>query len=404
MRLTGHNAPMPAAEPSRRRWLVLAAGLAAMTAGCAVQYGLAYLIPALRSEGRSLEEAAFLASAPTAGILVTLIVWGVATDRWGERRVLVAGLGASAVALGASTLTSDTPARWALLFVGGATSAAVHAASGRLVLGWFAAAERGLAMGIRQMGQPLGVGAAAVVLPTVAASGGVDAALFVLAVAAVATAGLVLLAVTDPTLPAATEAGTRNPYRGSYLGRIHLASALLVVPQFAVAVFAFDYLVTALGWDTGAAGALLAIAAVAGAIGRLVVGWWSDRRRARLAPMRTVAVVIGLVMSALALGASMAGEAGVVLVVIAAIVTVAPNGLAYTAVAERAGPAWAGRALGIQNTFQNLVAALVPVPLAALIGLAGGGGAGYGAAWAVAAVVPLVAAAVIPVRRERPPG
>jgi hypothetical protein len=29
---------------------------------------------------------------------------------------------------------------------------------------------------------------------------------------------------------------------------------------------------------------------------------------------------------------------------------------------------------------------------------------GYGAAWAVAAVVPLVAAAVIPVRRERPPG
>jgi sugar phosphate permease len=394
---------MPAAEPSRRRWLVLLVGLVAMTMGCALQYGLAYLIPALRAEGRSLEEAAFLASAPIAGILATLIAWGIATDRWGERRVLVAGLGMSAVAVATATLTSDTPARWGLLFMAGGTSAAIHAASGRLVLGWFAAAERGLAMGIRQMGQPLGVGAAAVVLPTVAASGGVDGAFLVLAVTAVATAGLVLLVVTDPTLSVATGAGARSPYRGGYLGRIHLASALLVVPQFAVAVFAFDYLVTALGWNAGAAGALLAIAAVAGAIGRLVVGWWSDRRRARLAPMRTVSVVIGLVMSALALGASAAGEAGVALLVVAAIVTVAPNGLAYTAVAERAGPAWAGRALGIQNTFQNLVAALVPVPLAALIGVAGGGGAGYGAAWAVAAVVPLVAAAVIPVRRERPP-
>ena len=375
-----------------------------MTAACAVQYGLAYLIPEMRAEGRSLEEAAFLASAPIAGILVSLIGWGVATDRWGERWVLIAGLGTAAPALAAATLTSATPARWALLFVAGATSAAVHGASGRLVLGWFGAAERGLAMGIRQMGQPLGVGAAAIALPPLASAGGMGAAFLGLAAAAIVSAVLVLVIVTGgpPVTPAASD--TRNPYRGGYLGRIHLASALLVVPQFAVAVFAFDYLVTALGWQAGAAGALLAIAAVAGAIGRLVVGWWSDRRRARLGPMRTVAVVIGLVMSALALAASLAGGAGVVLLVVAAIVTVAPNGLAYTAVAERAGPAWAGRALGIQNTFQNLVAALVPVPLAALIGLAGGDGAGYGAAWAVAAVVPLVAAAVIPARRERPPG
>ena len=375
-----------------------------MTAACAVQYGLAYLIPALRAEGRSLEEAAFLASAPIAGILVTLIAWGVATDRWGERRVLAVGLGLAAPALAAATLTTVTPARWALLFVAGATSAAVHGASGRLVLGWFGAAERGLAMGIRQMGQPLGVGAAAIGLPPLAIAGGVGAAFLGLAGAAIVSAVLVLLVVSDGPMTARAASDTRNPYRGGYLARIHVASALLVVPQFAVAVFAFDYLVTALRWAPGAAGLVLAAAAVVGAIGRLVVGWWSDRRRARLAPMRTVAVVIGFVMSALALAASLAGGLGVALLVVAAVVTVAPNGLAYTAVAERAGPAWAGRALGIQNTGQNLVAVLAAVPLAALIGLAGGGAAGYGAAWAVAAVVPLVAAMVIPVRRERPPG
>jgi sugar phosphate permease len=394
---------MAAPERSRRRWLVLAVGLTAMTAGCAVQYGLAYLIPALRAEDRSLEEATFLASAPIAGILVTLIAWGVATDRWGERWVLVSGLAASGVALLGATLTTATPARWALLFLAGATSAAIHGASGRLVLGWFAAEERGLAMGIRQMGQPLGVGAAAIALPGIAIAGGVSAAFVALAAAGLGAAVLVLLTVTDPTITSASEPEGRSPYRGGYLARIHLASALLVVPQFAVAVFAFDYLVTALGWSPASAGALLAGAAVAGAIGRLVVGWWSDRRRARLAPMRTVAVVIALSMSALAVAAATAGGAGVALLLVASVVTVAPNGLAYTAVAERAGPAWAGRALGIQNTGQNLVAALAAVPLAALIGLAGGGAAGYGAAWAVAALLPLAAAVLIPVRRERPP-
>ena len=52
---------------SRRRWLILFVGLIAMTAGCTFQYGLAYLIPALRHEGFSLELASILVACPTAG-------------------------------------------------------------------------------------------------------------------------------------------------------------------------------------------------------------------------------------------------------------------------------------------------------------------------------------------------
>ena len=50
----------------------------------------------------------------------------------------------------------------------------------------------------------------------------------------------------------------------------------------------------------------------------------------------------------------------VVLLVLATALTVADNGLAFTAVAERAGPFWSGRALGVQNTAQYVAAALVP--------------------------------------------
>ena len=82
--------------------------------------------------------------------------------------------------------------------------------------------------------------------------------------------------------------------------------------------------------------------------------------------------------------------------VVATAVTVADNGLAFTAVAERAGPFWSGRALGIQNTAQFLGASLVPP----LVGL-GVSASSYPAAFAAAAIFPLLAAPLVPVREER---
>jgi len=100
---------------------------------------------------------------------------------------------------------------------------------------------------------------------------------------------------------------------------------------------------------------------------------------------------------ALALAAELDLALAVLLLVVAAVVTVAPNGLAFTAVAERAGPHWSGRALGMQNTAQFLTASAVP-PLAGLTI----GHLGYAAAFALAALCPVVAAPLVPVRAERP--
>ena len=78
------------------------------------------------------------------------------------------------------------------------------------------------------------------------------------------------------------------------------------------------------------------------------------------------------------------------------MVTVADNGLAFTAVAERAGPFWSGRALGIQNTSQYLVRRR-----RAAARRTGGDHAGYAPMFALAAVFPLVAVSLVPVRDER---
>jgi MFS family permease len=101
-------------------------------------------------------------------------------------------------------------------------------------------------------------------------------------------------------------------------------------------------------------------------------------------------------MAALAAGAAAHAWWIVVVFGFGAVVTVADNGLGYTAVAELAGPQWSGRALGVQNTAQNVTAVLTAPVLAAIIG-----DSRYAPAFALVTVFPLVAIAVTPVRAER---
>jgi sugar phosphate permease len=389
-------------DASRKRWLILFIGLIAMTAGCTFQYGLAYLIPALRHEGFSLELASILVACPTAGLLLTLIGWGAAADRWGERIVLATGLGLAGVILQVAASVHGAAGLGICLALGGAAGGSVFAASGRLILGWFARHERGLAMGIRQSAQPLGVALAAVALPTLGRSG-TDLPLRVLGGFCLVAGALVVALVRDPARPKAQDGqsgssalAAGSPYRQPVLWRIHAASALLVVPQFAVATFALVFLVDARGWDATAAGRLLAVAQLCGAASRLGAGYWSDRVGSRMRPMRTLAGITGVGMLALAVAAATGSSVAVPLLLACAVVSVSTNGLAFTAVAEYAGPAWAGRALGIQNTGQNALAAATPPVLALAIG-----SVGFGASFAVVGAFPLVAAVAVPVFAER---
>lgn len=392
----------PGDPGSARRWLVLGVGMLGLVAACAFQYGLPFLVPAFRAEGLSLTQAGTLVSAPVFGVLCTLVAWGAVTDRVGERWVLVAGLSGAAAALAGAATVSGVLARAALLFVAGASAACVQVASGRLILGWFPARQRGLAMGLRQTGQPIGVGLAALVLPVLGDHGPSPALAFLAVVCALAALA-VAVAVRDPARDPAVAVSGGSPYHGGYLWRIHAASALLVVPQFVVAAFAFDYLVTGRSWPASEAGPLLAVAQAGGAAIRLGAGWWSDRVRSRLRPMRTLSLVSAAVLAVLAAGALTGRAVAVPALLVAAVVTVSTNGLAYTAVAERAGGAWAGRVLGIQNTSQNLTAAAAP-PLAAALISAVGAPSGYGAAFGAVLVLPVLAAGLVPVAQERRPG
>ena len=92
--------------------------------------------------------------------MCTLIAWGAAADRWGERVVLSTGLGLAGLILLAARSVHGTTALAVCLALAGASAASVLA-SGRLILGWFARHERALAMGLRQSAGPMGLALAA---------------------------------------------------------------------------------------------------------------------------------------------------------------------------------------------------------------------------------------------------
>lgn len=176
------------------------------------------------------------------------------------------------------------------------------------------------------------------------------------------------------------------------LWRIHAVSVLLVVPQCLVWTFTLVWLITDRGWSAASAGAMVTAAQVLGAAGRIAAGRWSDKTGSRLHPVRTIAIGAAVAMGLLAVTDLMDSPLAIAAMVVASVITVSDNGLAFTAIAEIAGPFWSGRALGTQNTSQLFTTGIVPPIFGALIATAG-----FPLAFAVCAIFPLVAVPFVPV-------
>src|SRR5258705_9245819 len=113
---------------------MLSLGMAAQAASSVFLFGLPFLVPQLRDQlGLSLDQAALLVGCPSAGLMLSLIAWGAAADRYGERVVIAAGLAGAAGLLAGASEVRQPLALGTLLVLAGAASASVNAASGRVV-------------------------------------------------------------------------------------------------------------------------------------------------------------------------------------------------------------------------------------------------------------------------------
>ena len=384
------------------RWSVMIISLGVTASSFLFINGVAFLIPSLEARrGISLTEAGLLASMPSWGMVGTLVLWGYVLDRVGERIVLTAGSALTAAAAYAAASAHSMVWMGIYLFLGGMAAASCNAAGGRLVSAWFPPRQRGLAMGIRQTAQPLGIALGALVIPELSERGPRSGLMFlalICTVAAVASA----LGIVDPPRKSrkqATEEELASPYRGSFvLWRIHAAAGLLMMPQTVTVTFMLVWLMDHHGWSVAAAGGLVTLSQMLGAMGRIAVGRWSDRVGSRMRPVRAIAIAAALTLFPLALTDNTGSGYDVLLMVAISVISVLDNGLEATAITELAGPFWSGRALGMQNTTQRLVAAAGPPLFGALIMTAG-----YPAAWALCGLFPLAAVPLVPFRLL-PPG
>jgi len=295
----------PAVLSARVRWTVMIVTLFVTASSFLFINGIAFLIPSLEAKrGTPLAEAGLLSSMPSWGMVATLILWGYVLDRIGERLVLTLGSGLTAAAAYAAASVDSMVLVGVYLFLGGMAAASCNVAGGRLVSAWFPPHQRGLAMGIRQTAQPLGIALGALVMPELAERGPRAGLMFPALVCGAAAVASAVGIVNPPrkSRKTATEEELASPYSGSTaLWRIHAVAGLLMMPQTVTVTFMLVWLMNHHGWSVAAAGGWVTLSQLLGALGRVAVGRWSDRVGSRMRPVRVIAIAATSTLFLLAL-------------------------------------------------------------------------------------------------------
>jgi MFS family permease len=366
------------------RWAVLAAGTAAQASFSTVSFAIAVLAPALRDKyDLSLTEIGIVLAAEWIGLTVALLPWGFAVDRYGERWTLTGGLVVCAGFLVAAAYAPSFGWLVAYLGLAGIAGASVQSGSGRAVMRWFAASERGLALGVRQTAVPIGGAVAAIVLPLLETptAGLLFVAGFVLAGAL--AGALVLRSGTEEHIePVDVEITLRDR-------RLWLAcwgSGLYLVAQVAMMGFVVLFLHDEHGYSTAQAAAVFAVGQGFAAVLRIAVGRWSDLLGSRIRPLRLIGIAVAVAVALVAVLSGAPGWALVPALVVATALSMAWNGLSFTIAAELGGRR-SGAAIGFQQTVLSAIGVAAPVAFAATVSQTS-----WGAAFAIAAVFPLAGA------------
>jgi sugar phosphate permease len=352
----------------RYRWVVLAAGTLAQASFSASSVGLPALSPTLKSEyGLTLTETGVVLAAIGIGMLFTLLPWGLIADRVDERWVIATGLtGAAALLVIASGTNSFEKVSLTLVGVG-ALGASVNAASGRAIMAWFPSTELGLALGIRQTAIPIGGAVGAAALPVLGSSGGTHAAFLFLGAACLTGAIVAAVFIRGGIGPAEEELhDVGQPLRDPFMWLLGTGTGLFLLAQIGITAFVVLFLHEHRGLSKEAAGAVLAAIYVLAVAARIGSGTISDRLRSRLGPLRTIGVALSILTACVATAIDAPLALLIPLFIVAGVLSMSWNGLAYAAAAEAAGASRTGAALGFQQTLLGVVVAGAP-PLVAAV-------------------------------------
>jgi MFS transporter, ACS family, hexuronate transporter len=337
-----------------------------------------------RAEVGLISTAVFLTAAPSA------LFGGRAADRVGERQVLILSGVLGALAALAVAVSNGF---WALVLscLGiGLGNGIQNPAGSAAVMRWFPQHQRGLAMGIRQTGVPIGGILAAGVAPLLALHFGWRSAYLAGGLLSFVGAALIVVAYFDPQrkLTAGTVAvrSLRDLARDTRLLQLALIFNCQVFTQMAATTYFVLFLHESLAVSVVTAGALFVIVNIAAMAARIGWGLVSDRRfqgKRRPALVIIVALTVCSNLCAAVLPSNTPLWLVAALSVLFGISAFAWTGILGTLVIEIVGAESAGSAISLVQVL-SAPATLIASPLFGLLADLSGS---YRASWLVLTLI-----------------
>lgn len=402
---------MTASDGAPGRWGILALIMAAQTMANVGPLGIPSIAPLIREDlGLSMAQAGSFLSAYYIGAALMSLPAGWMADRWGVLATMVVGQAIIAGGLfgvaGSGTFSLLT----VIMACAGAGYGMLNPTTAKAAMAWFPRRQRATAVGLKQVGLPLGGAVGALVMPPLALWLGWRSAVTLPAALIAAVGALTWLLYRDPPTALAPVSGPAAAGRSRTLAGV-LANRDLWLVSVSTLVFAgmqtvwmsflVLYLTDVLRLTLVQAGRYLVMAQIAGMAGRVIFGVLSDglfegRRR-------IVLVIAGAGSTACSLVMAGTGErtgAWILapLAVAFGFFGIGWNGVQHTLLAELVGPRGAGTAVGLGLTVSSFGVSVCPP----LFGLAVQRLGGFTVPWAALGIaMALNLCLLIPVREGR---
>ncbi|MBI4635072.1 MAG: MFS transporter [Candidatus Rokubacteria bacterium] len=390
-----------------QRWVILALVLAAQTVANIGPLGIPAIASLIRDDlGLTLTQAGSFLSAYYIGPILMSLPAGTLADRWGIARMLILGQAVIALGLVAVSASASYAGLIVLMVVAGFGYGMLNPTSTKAVMAWFPPGQRATVVGLKQMGLPFGGALGATLLPLLALALGWRAAVALSAgLLALTVVASIVLYRDPPGLPPARAETAARPFRAVLLTRdlwlVALSTLMFAAMQTVWLAFLVLYLQSVVGLSLLSAGRYLALAQVAGMVGRVAFGVLSDRAFGgrRRAPLAIAGC--GSALCSLAIALTGPGSSALWLTTLAVTFGFAGigwNGVQHTLMAELAGPRSAGTAVGLGLAVSSLGVTVGPPIFGRCVELSGG----YRGPWVALAVMMAGALALLGLVRERP--
>ena len=390
-----------------QRWVILALVLLAQTAANVGPLGIPAIASLIRADlGLTLTQAGSFISAYYIGPILMSVPAGAMADHWGIARTLILGQIVIATGLLAVSASGSYAVLIVLMVCAGFGYGMLNPTSTKAVMAWFPQRQRATVVSIKQVGLPFGGALGAVLLPLLALGLGWRPAVAIAAGLLLVTTVATISFYRDPPgldRPAPHTVGRtmRSVLMTRDLWIAATCSLVFAGMQTVWMAFLVLYLQGSVGLTLLAAGRYLALAQIAGMAGRIAFGILSDRTFSgrRRAPLAIAGCLSGLS----SLGIAFTGPESsalwlTALSLVFGFAGIGWNGVQYVMMAELAGPAAAGTAVGLGLAVSSLGVTLGPLIFGACVEAVGS----YRGPWIGLALTMVAGLVLLAFVRERP--